>query len=454
MTIMLIWRRSLVRLDRNAIYQICLYFLAVNLVCNTWVLEHFLGAERMEQLSIRTVIWSFHSFSLVSIGILLRRRNRPITLKIGPTILCVLLFLGTAEALVQFALFSKRIEIPALEYPSLYADPFSEDAFWVLSTYAAGSRYPLVPGQVDPILGWPLVKLGEPEEGGADSIQEIENRPLLFFGDSFAIDLPAMMEPALPQLTGLNYAVPGYATDQIFLRVEQVVPQFKDRQPLVLIGILLQDMDRSLQTFRACQKPYFTLEEGVLQGPHFPRYQTNREFVDAFRFGWRPFLLRGIQGVVRLAFHRNRGTPKARRNLNAELLRRITNFLRREQVRFLFVLFCNSYELEEFQHGSTPARLKEINAMLAELDVSVFRTMDLFVPATQDVSLQSLYRTDGHHSQAANQRIAQSLVQFVKTELETQKNRFAPDCRWPIGRAKGRSRSVMIRTQLLPGPTR
>ena len=92
--------------------------------------------------------------------------------------------------------------------------------------------------------------------------------------------------------------------------------------------------------------------------------------------------------------------------------------------------------------------------MLAELDVSVFRTMDLFVPATQDVSLQSLYRTDGHHSQAANQRIAQSLVQFVKTELETQKNRFAPDCRWHIGRAKGRSRSVMIRTQLLPGPTR
>ena len=119
MTVMLIWWRSLLRLDRNAIYQICLYLLAVNLVCNTWVVEHFLGAKRMEQLSIWTVIWSFHSFSLASIVILLRRRNRPaIILKIGPTILSVLLFLATAEAFVQFSLFSKRIEIPALEYPS------------------------------------------------------------------------------------------------------------------------------------------------------------------------------------------------------------------------------------------------------------------------------------------------------------------------------------------------
>lgn len=182
MKAMPIWRHPLLRLDRDAIYQIGLYLLAVNLVCNTWVVEYFLGAERMGQLSIRTVIWSFHGFSLAFIAILLQRRNRPAVTVIDRTIL--------------------------------------------------------------------------------------------------------------------------------------------------------------------------------------------------------------------------------------------TTFLRREQVSFLFVLFCNNYELEELQHGATPVRLQEINGMLAELDVSVFRTMDLFVPATLDASLQSLYRADGHHSQAANQHIAQALVQFVRAEFE------------------------------------
>ena len=411
-----IWTRTLFQVDRNAIFQICFYVLAINLACNPLVMERLLGSQRMEELAIRPFIGSFHAVSLVSIGLLLLRRNRPaVALRLGPTLLCFVLLTGSAEAFLRFALFSDLIEIPVLEYPSLYADPFSEDDFWVLNAYAAGSRYPLVRGNVDPVLGWPIPKDGAiPSTGGGpDGQQGLKKRPLLFFGDSFLAQLPGLIEPLLPQFTVLNYSVPGYATDQIVLRVEQTVPQFKEHQPLVVIGILLQDMDRSLQSFRSCQKPYFTMNEGVLEGPHLPLYQTNREFIDSYRFGWQPFLLRGIRGVARLALYRNHGTPEAREILNRELLKRLTMYLEQEQVSFRFVLFCNSYELEQLQNNTTPRRLQEVNAILAELDHSPFRTMDLFASREP---LQDLYKPDGHHSVAADRRIARALAELVTAE--------------------------------------
>ncbi len=95
-------------------------------------------------------------------------------------------------------------------------------------------------------------------------------RPVLLFGDSYA-ECVAEAHPCWQELLEqsalgnelclLNYGVSGYGLDQVRLLLEPVLERFAARNPLVVVGILVDDdLDRGYLPLRSFPKPYFTAE--------------------------------------------------------------------------------------------------------------------------------------------------------------------------------------------------
>jgi hypothetical protein len=128
---------------------------------------------------------------------------------------------------------------------------------------AAHGRFGWLNTEIDP------ETLAHPDEALVGS-----RRPVLLFGDSYAQCLPesrirwqdVMEEDSLAERYRLlNYGVIGYGLDQAHMLMGPVLERFRDRDPIVLVGILVDDdLDRSYLPLRTLPKPYFTLEGGEL----------------------------------------------------------------------------------------------------------------------------------------------------------------------------------------------
>ena len=89
-------------------------------------------------------------------------------------------------------------------------------------------------------------------------------RPVLIYGDSFAEGFDSQFiedDKAFPDSCGIiNYGVSGYGIDQIYLLCRNSVGQYKN--PIVVICILDEDLDRSFLSVRDGPKPYFEMDNG------------------------------------------------------------------------------------------------------------------------------------------------------------------------------------------------
>ena len=124
----------------------------------------------------------------------------------------------------------------------------------------------------DPVLGWTVDRRNQNPLGGWESPPwkgESLDR-LAIFGDSFVFGttpngerLPDYLQEELPDLQVLNYGVSGYGFDQTLLHLESRVAEMKDAK--VLLGVLTNDLDRTVLTVRSGPKPYFQLRDGTLE---------------------------------------------------------------------------------------------------------------------------------------------------------------------------------------------
>src|SRR6185436_3430988 len=93
-------------------------------------------------------------------------------------------------------------------------------------------------------------------------------RAILFLGDSFTAGLtpkntiPSLLERRLQGWKVLNFGVPGYGLDQMYLLLRSVIDDF-DR-PHVIVGIFYNDLDRLLFEVQMSVKPWFELRDGAL----------------------------------------------------------------------------------------------------------------------------------------------------------------------------------------------
>ncbi len=154
--------------------------------------------------------------------------------------------------------------------PALYADPFSDDLFWLLRHRWHSDRF-APPDDPHPLLGWRGASVGA-DYSHAGEGKVGGRRPVLLYGDSFAQGMRGVErfqtilnrdEEFAEGHYLLNYGVGGYGLDQIHLLFQHSVERFDD--PFVVFSFMTFDLDRSVLSVRVGQKPYFEVVDGRLE---------------------------------------------------------------------------------------------------------------------------------------------------------------------------------------------
>jgi len=189
------------------------------------------------------------------------------------------LALGAVEGILRLAVQAGWPRV--LADPGRYADPLSDDLFWVLR--ARGGLTPALrrhtAHEQDPRLGWVPDRrnLNALEGWQSPRYPDGASRTVAVFGDSFVFGtvpdgerLADHLQASLPGTRALNYGVAGYGLDQIVLRLAERSEVLQRLQATVVIGILTTDLDRTLLTVRSGPKPFYRLQDGalVLQSEH------------------------------------------------------------------------------------------------------------------------------------------------------------------------------------------
>jgi hypothetical protein len=203
-----------------------------------------------------------------------RRRLKP-WLVAGTSLLLGLLLV---EGALRFLLFSSLAREWGLGWKlrneALFTPREAGRETWKLRALLNERGLPGRNPAFDPRFGWQRddvdpATFAKPAEAGVG-----DRRVVLLFGDSYAQCVPEsevcweqLLEESelAPRFALLNYGVGGFGLDQVHMLLEPVLERFQDKDPLVVIGILVDDdLDRSDLAFRGYPKPYYTLEDGAL----------------------------------------------------------------------------------------------------------------------------------------------------------------------------------------------
>ena len=150
----------------------------------------------------------------------------------------------------------------------LYADPYSEDAYWALKR--RWNPAPTASPRLDRELGW----TGDFDPGTWKHHERHllkGRRPVLLYGDSFSSCVEGVIcfqeiledEPGFSrEFRLLNYGTGGYGIGQTLLLMERTLPLFPDA--VVVAGLMTLDIDRAVLSLRDAPKPRLRLEGGAL----------------------------------------------------------------------------------------------------------------------------------------------------------------------------------------------
>ncbi|MCH9671943.1 MAG: hypothetical protein K0U93_10900 [Gammaproteobacteria bacterium] len=343
----------------------------------------------------------------------------------------LLLVISTSVMLVvvEFGLrtviFSEAFNVPALRQLWRYADNDTDD-YWKIFAKLPTQQPAQTVGGIDPTLGWaPLASPDNPLGLVSDAPYAVDMKaPLIFFGDSFVAAatepkyaIPQALDRLLADKTVYNYGVGGFGVDQIYMRFLEEVGKFE--KPSVLIGILTQDLDRSILSIRTGQKPYFELEGDELVVKNLPILPSTREYVDAnppqvMSYLWRLVAMR-VSAVAPAKVAEMLNPRMARRErskkLNRRILRGFVDEAKRRDVDLKFVLFVPR---EDFARDDW--REVALKGWFEELGVSYFDTK-AFVQSHLDRTGEKLNDfyivNNGHPNEKGNQLIAEGIAAWL-----------------------------------------
>jgi hypothetical protein len=221
--------------------------------------------------------------------------------------IAVVACVAVAEVVVRGVLFRGWFpEVAAAERlrnPRRYAH-FNADTYQALQQVLGAEGLKREPNVYDRRLGWLThhitpgtyahVDGGAPRAPVAPGSRS-ERRPVLLFGDSFAQGVtapPAQFQELFErthlagELQLVNYGVGGYGFDQICLLAELALPQWVEREPVVLMSLLVDDdIDRCRLSIRSWPKPRYRMVDGepVLAVSEVP---TTAEYMASDPLGW------------------------------------------------------------------------------------------------------------------------------------------------------------------------
>ncbi len=280
-------------------------------------------------------------------------------LKLGLSTVFLLLLL---EGAVRFLLFSPSAAgwsvAQRLRDPGRFGRSSSDDLYWYLMGIWRRPPAPAFPPPHDSRLGWTWRTVAPGTYAHADESRLADRKPILLLGDSYSACLTPpedcfqwlLEDSAMAgEYALLNYGISGYGFDQTYLLLREVLERHAQRQPLVIVGLLVDDdFDRALLSLREHPKPRLRVEAGRLITPvgDVPTREQYLAANPAAPASWAWALLR----APRSGIGDPRGTPAQEAEKEAlarQLLREAVEELRRREVCFFFLLFHTPYNVDE-----------------------------------------------------------------------------------------------------------
>ncbi|MCK6445740.1 MAG: hypothetical protein L6Q99_05050 [Planctomycetes bacterium] len=296
-------------------------------------------------------------------------RKRGVVKKLAIVAVVLVVLIACLEGAFRWVIFSEsdfaRRWGYSIRRASMYADRWNEDDYWYLDQLFRGEPGLLPRPSFDPWLGW---RSHELKPNGYDHFARETldgRRPILMYGDSFAMCMTeseqcweGLMEQSDlgKQYKLVNYGMRGYGIDQINILMRKSLPLWKDLNPIVIVGIYLEDdLDRAWLKFRGWPKPYFRLQDNQL------KLQTGKlEYFDenalaAYETDISSYLGRFV--MFHPAFPsklRDRLLGKQNlktdiQNLSIAILDSMSGYLKQQELQYFFVLFHGEKEVGELK---------------------------------------------------------------------------------------------------------
>lgn len=309
-----------------------------------------------------------------------------------------------------------------LRQPQLYGHPQRDDLYWLLQSRFLPDAQRASRPKYEPVLGWiqQSIESGTWRHLGVRRLDG--RRPVLLYGDSFAMGMtdaefvfPALLEatPLGRDLCMLNYGVGGYGLDQVYLLLRRSLDHFAGLEPIVIVGVLVQDdLDRCALSFRCWPKPRLVERAG--------RLEPEGEVVCTTEEAWEQSSARPLSYAWRLLSGQlkqrsfpadefseaddSRG-PGARAIAEA-VLRGIVGELEQRSIPYVFVLFHDASSFAPRTSRSWRDELLE--STLDELGAPWVSTRPIMLARTEELRMPigalfgNTAHTEGHYGELGN----------------------------------------------------
>ena len=350
--------------------------------------------------------------------------------RIAAGLLLALASLGGAgllcEAFLRLALFSDvmpELVERRLRQPDFFAFPSSDD-FWKLRSRWQNQE--VLRLLHHPRLGATIPRTAVNPLGVAGAARALpppgaREPAILFYGDSYlttpffqvSARIPQLLEARLAGTAVWNFGMWSYGLDQMILRLEETHGYF--RRPIVLIGVLTDDIDRSLLTVREGQKPRFVVDrDGTSHLTNVPIEADQAAYLARHPPAIRSYALRMLAMVLaktRLAGGWLRLRPEERREeieaVSRALIARAAARCRDGDIPLRFVIFHPDFELAQPSWRGQFLRDTLDGLGISYLDTAPVLRQGLETGAT---GMADFYDATSHHTQRANALIVDAII--------------------------------------------
>jgi hypothetical protein len=328
--------------------------------------------------------------------------------------------IGALETVFRVGIF---FNVSFFRDPGKYADWTSDDDYWKLRNLWDKRVTAVSSDVLDPILGWspnrteknPLGVVGIHPQSIKFDVPSV-----LFYGDSFVQGkgpwkerITFKLQDKLGGTPVYNLGVRGYGLDQIVLKFQQSHHFFK--KPVIALGLLTVDLDRSLLRFRTGQKPQFVFNQGELTLAGLPIYPNpdkwvakNPPHIQSYLFAflerrWELMHAPNELEVVRL--------QDEKRRLNEKILDLFRAEAEAEHQPAVVVLFYNQIEL-----GYEGWREKFLKGYFDKHGVAYVDTKKLLLEelTRNQTPTESWYDSEGHLNEKGSELVAVEMARLLK----------------------------------------
>ncbi len=324
-----------------------------------------------------------------------------------------------AESGLRLLLSFNTPSLAGLRNPYNFTERNAQDDFWKLYALWNGSLT-RTPQRVHPVLGWSqdLITKENPlgfEQRTLDLIPKNGKQDFLFYGDSFVKGLASeeyfmarYMNRLMPEVDVVDLSVGGYGSDQMLLLFQRTWMSFE--KPVVIVGMLLEDVDRAVLQIFSNPKPRFEISsEGTLDLKGVPVPSDPAVFFKTHP----PEIKSYLAGYFLMKFRKVPQKRDLKKRINSKIMEEFKRVCGQEGMPLIYVLFYGQEQLRTLDWRETFLKNE-----LEKNGIPYFDSKPALIAYAQSHGLDySEFYTkkpgDGHMVDLGNKVISEALVDYL-----------------------------------------